>query len=175
VRVLGVDPDSTHTAWAIISGDDAQAVGVWKTKRSGAATTVRQLSMAMEEILGESFDLVVVEGQQYHHGNSTPAKDLIKLAQISGGIAGLFMAGPGSKVVIPEPFEWKKTVKKTIHQTRTYRGLGLLSQVGAGYAYPTGCAGLAKVRGAGALNMGDWKHVGDALGLAAYGSRLLRS
>ena len=177
--ILGIDPDSTHTSWAIVGKElRPLAVGVLKTARADSGTTIRQLSVALDAVFlwhGDLVEAAVVEGQQYHHGGKSPVADIIKVAQIAGGLAGCVMQKAGVKVAIPSPKDWKGSVPKRIHQPRIYQKLGLLYTSAKGYAYPSGCAELAKVAGASRLSKSDWKHVGDALGLAIYGVEALLS
>ena len=169
--VIGIDPDSKATAWAAVSGSSVLAVGVLKTKAASTAELLRQTVVGIEDLIEKHQpELAVVEGQHYHYGGKAPPKDIIKLAQIAGGIAGQLVAFGTTKVAIPTPDDWKGQTPKPINQSRTYAHFGILSALASGYAYPTGCKILARVQGAGSLNRSDWKHVGDALGLARYGA-----
>lgn len=181
--VLGIDPDSKATAWAIVDPHSRQgvaplSVGVWKTKSAETAGVIRELSVALQSFTGAKsmgyFDLVVVEGQEHHHGRKTPPNDLIRLGQIAGALAG-FYSTLCNTIAIPTPTRWKGSVPKDIHQARTFAKLGILSSKAAGYSFPSGCAALSRVQGAASLNKSDWKHVGDALGLALWGAEQLRS
>lgn len=172
--IMGVDPGVKTTAWAVIRGLSVLGVGVAKTKGGSIAEVVRQQVPFFETALKEwSPDLLVVEGQFYDRRNRTTPNDLIKLAQVAGGVLGQVMAlSPCMGVVVP-PSEWKGQTPKEIDQSRTYNHFGILSSVALGYAFPSGCKVISRVKGAGQLNRGDWEHVGDALGLARYAARVL--
>lgn len=169
--VIGIDPDSKTTAWAAVRGSEVRAVGVFNTKKSSSSmATARLLQPGIEQMMRVwQPDLVVVEGQQFHYGGTARPSDIILLAQIAGAIAGMVLAARPVKVTMPTPSDWKGQTKKHINQARTFAHYGILSAVGAGYSYPTGCKTISRVAGAGALNKSDWKHVGDALGLARFG------
>lgn len=175
--VIGIDPDSKTTAWAAVSGSTLKSVGIFKTpKARTVAAMLRLLAPAIESmLLSEQPDLVVIEGQQIYRDSAAPPEDIIKLAHISGGIAGLVagLVAPGPKIAIPTPKEWKGSTPKPINQSRSYAHFGILSTLASGYARPTGCKVLARVKGAAGLNRSDWKHVGDSLGLARYGDERL--
>lgn len=172
--IIGVDPDSKDTSWAVIQGTTVLAVGVFKTKGRAVAQVIRQLVPAVESVVQAWLpSLVVVEGQKHRQGGKAPPDDIIRLAQIAGAIAGQVMAMCDARVMIPDPEEWKGQTPKPIDQTRSFAHFGILSALATQYAYPTGCKVIARVQGAAQLNKGDWKHVGDALGLARYGSRKL--
>jgi hypothetical protein len=117
-------------------------------------------------------DLVAIEGQEFHHGGKAPPADIIKLAQVAGGLVGIFaVQSPRSRQALLIPSEWKGQTPKPINQRRTFQHYGIMCSEAAGYCYPSGCAKIAKVQGAQLLNRGDWKHVGDALGIALYAAQ----
>lgn len=174
--VLGIDPDSKLTAWAAVSGSKFTHVGIIRTpKADSTPELLRLLVPALDTVLNITFpDLVVVEGQQFYHGGKAPPEDILKLANIAGGIAGIIrVLDTGPRIAIPTPKDWKGQTPKPINQTRSYAHYGILSALASGYAYPTGCKLLALVRGASNLNKGDWKHAGDSLGLARFGAEKL--
>ena len=172
-RVMGIDPDSKTTAWAIVEGSTAKAVGVYHIKAENVCEALKRLYPALEHSLElHKPELVVVEGQRDY--KKVPIQDIIKIAQIAGGIAGQIVGIlPSCKIQIVDPEIWKGQTPKPINQTRTYAYFGMLSSMASTYAYPTGCRVYASIQGAAKLNKGDWKHVGDALGLARYGSERL--
>lgn len=171
VRVLGIDPDSTTTAWALVEDSNLTAVGVWRTKRAIATLTLRELLTQVERTLDvEKPDFVVVEGQSYHAGSPASPADIIKVAHIAAGVIGIVIArGLSSRVALPEPERWKGQVPKVIHQGRTFVSLGLAYDHGQEYCWPTDPAQVRKIRGGQEISRTGWKHVGDACGLALWG------
>lgn len=177
--VVGVDPGSDRFGMAVVK--DGVPIGVRAIKiksRKSAARSIKELVAPMEmffEDAGDSVDLIVVEGQHYHHSSPAAPEHIIKLAQIAGGFAGLCAALSTAQLVMPEPDEWKGQTKKPINQGRTFNHYGISYTRGKDYCWPTGCAVATRIAGYGQLNRGDWKEVGDALGLARYGEAQLGS
>lgn len=178
VTVLAIDPGCTRSGVAVVVDDKPVRLEAWKFKNKHCSQwLIRAHAAPLEMALTRHRpDLVVVEGQHYHRERSkgTPA-DIIKLAQVAGGLGGIVVALSTASLVIPLPEEWKGQTKKEINQARTLSHYGIAYKVGAGYCYPTGCSTVSTISGYGSLNQGDWKEVADALGLARYGTGLLRS
>lgn len=165
---LGVDPDSTATAWATVRPGEVVAVGVLRRKRDSKIGMIEMLSMWTPP----ACTAAAVEGQAIHRsGNADPA-DIFKIAHISGAAASAIFRSSCRVVLIPQPEQWKGQVPKEVHHARILGRYGILYETGKGYCYPSGCAKFARISGAGALNMGDWKHVVDAIGLADYALRI---
>lgn len=164
--VLGIDPDTKTTGWAVMSADDGLlAVGV--IRADGAISMMRHAAMALPSILQKwSADLAVVESQQIYSGSKAAHDTIVTLCTVAGGLAGqVLMAQPGCSVLMPLPAAWKGQVPKPIHQARVFTKLGLAHAVGPKYAHPLACT----ARGASSLRQTDWEHVGDAVGLALWG------
>ncbi len=162
--VLGIDPDTRNTGWALATKHKLIAVGVIR----GDGTVESMFVAAHGVPVQRDMDLIGVEGQEIHHGGKAPPHDIIKLAQFAGVIGAALKGIYCCPLEIPKPSEWKKQVPKPIHQRRSYTAYGLRCDEAAGYCYPVG--DLSAIEGASALNQGDWKHVGDAIGLARWGA-----
>ena len=165
---IGVDPDCDTTAWAIADKKTVWAVGII---RGG----LRELVVGLEAAVAPWAELsrAVVEGQKIYPGSKVAPNDIVKLARFAGFSAGI-LAVASLPVLIPMPFDWKGQAPKDVNQGRTFSHYGILYEVRGGrdaYCVPSGCAKFAQIRGAAALNAGDWKHVGDAVGLALWGAR----
>lgn len=178
--VLGIDPDSRCTAWAVVSPTKIIAVGVIRGPSNEDVAQIvmlRNSGFALEAILKRhNIQLAVVEGQAIHHGSKARPADILKLGIVAGGCAGqIAYLQPSVSLAIPLPADWKGTTPKPINQLRTFTHFGVLATKGAEYATPDGCAAIAAVDGASQVKRGDWKHLGDALGLALYGQKLLIS
>lgn len=177
--VLGIDPDSHNTAWCVASLKQVIALGVVRgplNQDHAGITMLRYSGLALELILKKhQVELAVVEGQHIHYGQAAPPADILKLAQIAGGLAGqIALLSPPTKLLIAQPADWKGQTPKRVNQARSFNHYGILAEQGKDYCVPTGCVRIAKVEGFGALRKGDWKHVGDAVGLALHGARLLQ-
>lgn len=118
------------------------------------------------------FDVVVVEGQEisYTARSGGNPRSILFLATTAGGWLSQASDLATGKVLFPTPQKWKGTVPKRIHQSRIYKKLGIPSEVVGkdknAYARPVS---TPDVLGANELNKADWKHVGDAAGLALWG------
>ena len=82
---------------------------------------------------------------------------------------------PAAYGLFPRPGEWKGQVPKQINQMRAFKKLGIPAQTRGkketGYCVPDLkhlCHIHADQIVQGPLNLGDWKHVGDAVGLALW-------
>lgn len=172
--VLGVDPGSKATGWCVIKGTSVLAVGIIKIRDTlPAAEILRRLLPPLEIVVSKwKPDLTVVEGQQFKYGGKAAPEDIIKLANVAGGIAGQIMAFCSTKMIIPFPSDWKGQTPKEISQSRTYQHFGIMSSMGTSYSYPSGCKVACAIAGYAATNRGDWKEIGDAMGLARYGAEL---
>lgn len=176
--VLGIDPGSARTGLAFVDGTNVVGVRAIKLPRGlSTAAVVRQLTPPLELLfeMHQDIDLVVVEGQHHHRTSPAPVADIIRLANIAGAILGIAATRSVSKLAIPEPDQWKGQTKKPINQARTFSHFGISYTKGSSYCWPNGCAVAAAIPGYGSLKRGDWAEVGDALGLARYGTELLRS
>lgn len=177
--VLGVDPDTETTAVAIASDLEVAFVGVLRPGKRAALEQVRVAAVFFESLfsklkLGDSLSLLVVEGQEHYPSSPVDPNDLLKVAQVTGGICGIVRSlFPTLQQVVPLPKAWKGGVPKPIHHARTFAHYGIQYSKAIGYCYPSGCAQAARIHGAAALNKGDWKHVADAIGLAKWGCSLV--
>jgi hypothetical protein len=173
---LGIDPDSQYIAMAI--GSAETVLGVCSIKVPGAGkggfmAMVKALNLAIPAfVLSHDLDplwpsKIIIEGQKIYAGEQAQPNDLIKLAQLAGISAGICSSlYPSKQIIIPQPREWKGSVPKRIHQARLYKKLGWGYKQTKTYAYPINPT-VGKE-----LNRGDWKHVGDAIGLMQWGAGL---
>ena len=169
---LGVDPDSCATGWAVASENTILAVGVIRGP-GDIFSMWKHSGLLLESVIRKHSPAIAVIEGQHHHG-AVPDADITKLSHIAGGIGGqLALLFSSLKLVLPEPGKWKGQTPKVVNQARTMTHYGVLFERLTNYCVPTGCATISRVEGALSLNRGDWKHVGDAIGLARYGSKLV--
>lgn len=180
--VLGIDPDTHNTGLAflrqtpLIGTDRRVDVRVARVPKdvTGFEAAVRMAHEVDWELSRDRLPLcclIVVEGQDLYRGGEHATKNaesIVRLAFAAGGVASVARRHCGSPhVMVPSPQEWKGSVDKQAHQGHTYRRMGWeFEKRGtgkSGYAVPIN----PDVRGE--INPGDWKHVGDALGLALWG------
>lgn len=179
--VLGIDPGSRGTGWAVVTLDKILGVGIVKApgdKESSAQITMLRYShLALESIFTRyRIELAVVEGQQIKIGETKNPESIKQLATVAGGIIGQIVSiDPNCKVINPDSDEWKGNQPKRVSQGRAFTHYGVLFEGRSDYMVPQGCATIASVPGYGQLNPGDWRDVGDGLALALWGARLLAS
>lgn len=179
--VIGIDPDLRRVGIGAVDVETRKAVYVAvpkvfsdKTEADAVREIVPQLRGCISDVmkaLGHPLCMgVVVEGQEiaYSAQQGANPRSILVLAQVAGAL--LCEAGyevTKEKILFPKPIEWKGNVPKPIHQARVYNTLGWEYEQTKEYTRPTNVG--PEVMGADALNKSDWKHVGDALGLALWG------
>ena len=172
MRVLAFDPDLHHTGWAFVSDGSVKEVGTVDVpaKLTGFEATLQMMNnVQLEHDEWSHLDKVVIEGQQFYRPGRAKGNpnSLRWLAYLSGAIAGHALGFiPDTKVVIVDPADWKGQVPKHVHQARTYKRLGWPCEEHGGkdpYMVPTGSPFELKAT--------QWKHVGDAIGLALWASK----
>lgn len=178
--VLGIDPDTTHTGVGLIKDGRAIYAKLVEVPNRKAKVRERILRMidAVDEFLadfrinhpeGTQIGKIVVEGQRHRTNGKARAQDMIHLAQVAGAIAGSCRSyWPGIEIEIPEPQEWKGSVKKAIFTRRVLKDLGLELSPRGGIQY-TGSKTVVRVPGTTKLAEKDSSHPIDGLGLAHWG------
>lgn len=172
---LGIDPDLQLPALSIIRGQEVVFVSKLKTSKStGEKAVVEVAQRAVHWLLDVpemAIASVTVENQQIYAGKTKNPQQIKQLAAVAGALlASCSMVWPDAELRYPLPREWKKGTPKRIHQARILSRLGIEHEAkggrGDGYCVPSW--GIAPA-GAEDLNPGDYKHVVDAIGLAAWG------
>jgi len=171
--ILGIDPDSKSTAWAVATIHKVLAVGVVRGP-GDVVTMLRNTGLALDSICRRGAPEIAVVESQFE--GQSPFADILKVAQIAGGMIGQITAlHPPTRCSLVLPATWKGQQPKEVNQARTFTHYAMLYEKAAGYCVPSGCAVASQIDGIGRLNRGDWKHVADALGLALFGAKLLPS
>jgi hypothetical protein len=162
MRVLGIDPDSKFLATALVLDTKILEVNCFIVRGSFPdfySFCVCDFVKSMSSITH-----VVIEGQQIYAGSKAQPNDLLKLAIISGMWAGACaQIFPKAQIIIPKPREWKGSIDKATYQARMYHKLGWGYEKCKGYSIPV------HPTVGHHLSNNEWKHVGDALGLALWG------
>lgn len=179
---LGFDPDLKATAGAVVALDDKGELTIVDTQlftppvklkgQQASAAMCAELSVkARSWTMGMEYPVhhIVAEGQQVHRATKN-WDSITALGPISGAcLAATIPAigGKGLRASIPTPREWTGGIPKHVRQARMWTALGEKYEVrGSGdgrYAVPMSPEAR---RG---HNVGDWKHLGDAVGLAIWG------
>lgn len=142
-------------------------------------------------------DLVCIESQQiYTKGPyKTPnPDDILLIAHITGIVVGFCgLQVKRENILLPQPKEWKANIPKGPQQARSYKILGWNSEShgkvthsrahkdgvekvrDTSWSSPNGVleglTGVADPATLGVSPQGQWKHVGDAIGLALWGAK----
>lgn len=170
---LGLDPDCEYISMSIGSSTDILAIYSEKIKsRKGDLVPMIKALSHHIPLFVESLRLdplwpmrIVIEGQHIYQGSKVQPNDLIKLSKVAGAAAGICaLHFPNTKIIIPEPKDWKGSVPKAVHQARLYHKLGWGYKKCRDYAYP-----LHPTIGQ-ELKQGEWKHMGDSIGLQMWGA-----
>ena len=114
-----------------------------------------------------------VEAQEMYHGQTKDPRSIMLLANAAGcALQEMVSAFPGVFCRFPRPQEWKGNVPKHVKQKRAFNNLELETTIkgnvtkGTAYCVPKlALAFQGKIEN---INAGDWKHVGDAVGLALW-------
>lgn len=179
MRVLGIDPGTRRTGFAVLDGLEVKGVACAATPsslkgRDAVLHMVPNLELCMLKLFFEDPtepDVIVVENQAVHHGttkNRSRPQDLILLAQVAGAaLAYAVYFWDKARVEFPTAHEWKGGVPKTISQARSYSKVGIKYKKTSRYTYPTDPPEWAN-----GIKKAEWAEIGDAIGLAIYGQSL---
>lgn len=160
---LGIDPDTRNQAFAAMNLDGViETAWVFKSKNSS------EFEQAKAHLENKPLDhfFAIIEGQQIYRDDkkSNPA-DLLKLSR-SSGMAALWCAAQqnclGMHVALPR--EWKGTAAKHAKQAQILMALGQTPIV-KGKGNHRYCIPADDFLG---LNMTEYKHVIDAIGMAMW-------
>lgn len=162
-QFLGIDPDTRNQAFAVVNLDGTiDKAWVFKSKNSS------EFEQAKAHLVNKDLKpfYAIIEGQQIYKDKkeSNPA-DLIKLSR-SSGMSALWCAAQenclGMHVALPR--EWKGTAHKHEKQAKILMELGQVPVI-KGKGKHRYCVPADDFLG---LNMTEYKHVIDAIGLAMW-------
>jgi Holliday junction resolvasome RuvABC endonuclease subunit len=171
----GIDPDMHCLPYVVLEDRedgskptiaDIQLLRVSDKSKGQQAVTI----MAHQLMFGLKAREVVasaVEAQEIYRNKTPNPKSILLLGNVAGAAIAA-MSVVGQVVYFPEPKEWKKQVPKAIHQGRSYTKMGIeYARIGKedGYCLP---AESWRSMFFPHVKKADWKHVGDAIGLALY-------
>lgn len=177
--VLGFDPDTKTTGLGLTDGDRPIYAKLIAVPNRKAAMHTRRMAMvqAIYSQVAEFRDshpdaqrveLIVIEGQRIRTYERVRPQDIVHLGQIAGAIAGVCRAlWPGVAIAMPEPGDWKQSIRKDIFTRRLLKWMHLEHDERGGLRY---VGGKVRVPGTPGLNETDSSHVIDALGLARWGA-----
>jgi hypothetical protein len=178
--VLGIDPDTKTTGLGLLNdGRPIYAKLVAVAKRTEKIDQ-RKLSMinALTDFLTDfridqpeasQIERIVIEGQRHRPGSPVRPQDLIHLGQVAGALVGICRTlWPGVEILMPEPSDWKGSIRKDIFTRRILSNLDLELDERGGLAYK-GSKPQVRVPGTPGLSKRDSSHPIDGLGLAHWG------
>lgn len=163
MKVLGIDPDTGTTAWALVSTDTLHACGLVISNRGiwGHARVADQHRALIREICTagtplrqaiEAADKIVVEGQHFKNKKVNP-DNIVKVAHITGGIEALCRWIRPEDVETLDPTIWTDGFAKEARMARIPR---LLNTTYEAIAEMAGCS------------LTDANHIVDAAGQGRY-------
>ena len=161
---MGCDPDSRHMAYAIVDrqGNVTEAFTIDHQSNPLDQSNVHRY---YRHRINDEF-VAVVEGQKVYKDDKKSNPDsLITLARVSGIACYWLASSPACKdIVIASPQEWKGSKQKHAHQAHILTRLGQTPIV-KGKGDHRYCIPEDDFLG---LNMTQYKHVIDAIGLALW-------
>lgn len=182
--ILAFDPDSKNigVAW----GPPGKLAGVDVIRTQKGESAHQQLGRAVLSWLQtvprdclpfHEVTTIVVEGQRIRPRAPARPNDILLLGQMAGVLMGCLTmcdALSAARLVVPVPEEWKGQQPKTVNQARSYTSLGWTYQIqgskSTGYCIPI--SGHRAIYCPTYLRPADWKHVGDAVGMALWAERI---
>lgn len=188
MRVLGIDPDTQASGWAIVEdGPKVIKAGCVNTKHlklKGLEASTRQgIKLAkLIRSLSSEVDAIIIESQQkYKHSykSNVNPNNLITLAYVSGAAIGASFDLDNVRLVAPR--EWKGGVSKGAMHRRI---IGQLE----GWSTPEKIAKAVAVTEVdidpglgvtidtdGLLGGGPWSEIIDSIGIALYGLKYFKA
>lgn len=191
---IGVDPDSTTTALATVVVDDLgrillHDVAIIRTESFDLCAVGLGISDYLERtgtLLGglipggslEDVDpvLLTVEEPQIYAGVRTKPQDIAKLGMVTGAVMGASSASDHLLIldsITVLPAKWKGQLPKRVSQARSWRKLDIPCDVAGkderAYCVPNLLGSpLSLVAERKKILKSDWRHLGDALGIALW-------
>lgn len=178
VLSFGVDPDTSRFAMAAVTRTPLGALELWRIFHFGWVKTeespigeLPRLFRLLEIMMNENrpagyHNIITVESQEIYLGGKAAPKNIVALAQMAGAQALFALRGLNmtrDAFYMPSPKEWMGQVPKEIKQARSFVKLGIPFRPMSGYVVPTVPAHLS------IQPPSEWKHMGDAVGLALWG------
>ena len=173
-RVLGIDPDTRGTGWAIVEDGKVVQCGVlditelYSKKVKGREAAVCMAGTLVKFCAGlPPMTLAVIEGQQVYRSGKADANNLLLLALVSGAAAGACV-WKAAATVVPRPKDWKGQQPKGVNQARSLNRLHWVFEFDGpdkpvkNVEFPEGVL-------MGQPKASHLKEVVDAIGLALWG------
>jgi len=174
--IMGVDPDCSTTAWAVLDAKEGKFTGLGVVRSEGGPLAqVATAHSNMDVLAAARFaDRIVLEGQEARYGSTPNFQSIVGLAFAAGGFAAL----APTKTEVAMPHRWTGGIPKVIRHRRLWAKLGLDPvnlKVNKDYARPIKRGGMPEtVPWPKDVRASDWKHIGDAMGLALYYGESIR-
>ena len=180
----GIDPDLHTTGIAFVADHFGEEPYLWyaarvKSTKSKQHQAVIDMAAALRvQFSAENLPIkctgFAVEAQEMYHGKTQNPRSIMLLANAAGcALQQLGVQYPVAYARFPRPSEWKGQVPKHVKQARDFKKLGIEFTIrgnvakDSAYCVPTRLTGVANAH-IESLSYGDWKHVGDAVGLALW-------
>lgn len=176
--ILAFDPDSKNIGVAWGSPGSLSGVDVIRIERGHCVhQQVGRAVLSWLQTVPLPFDevtTVVVEGQRIRPRAAARPNDILLLGQLAGVLIGVLETHMSAQLIVPYPEEWKGQQPKTVNQARSYTQLGWTYQIQGskktGYCIPI--SGHRSIYCPSYMRPADWKHVGDAVGMALWAGKV---
>ena len=190
----GIDPDLHSTGIAFLCSDVSVVgnptwlyfVGCVKNKGKTHQSAVIAMGKALKKFfifggLPDDCLAFATEAQELYLGGTKNPRSILWLANTAGStLQSALFRYPKAEHYFPRPAEWKGQLPKHVKQGRIFKGLGIQPQEikgsitkGTAYVLPDLASYPHIVKGTDEINPGDWKHIGDAVGLALFAQQQL--
>jgi len=177
---IGCDPD-LHTM-PIVWVDEKLACVRIDLIRSKAGGALEMIQALKRSFMSSFYDAFAVEAQEIYPSGPNRTKrpdDILHLGQVAGAALCYLSDLAGITVgYFPLPCQWKGQMDKLAHHKRILTAAGIEDEL---WVYKGGPSGKyiaiskdAGIPGQADLNLGDYKHVVDAIGLAQYAATRYR-
>lgn len=181
----GIDPDLHTTGLAFIADHLGRepyliyACRVKATKNKQHQAVIDMAKALRDHFLDKEYvpskcTGFAVEAQEMYLGKTRDPRSIMLLGNAAGcALQEMIGQYPAAYGRFPRPAEWKGQVPKHVKQKRGFDKLGIDCQIkgnmtkDSAYYVPTRLTGMEHAH-IESMSYGDWKHVGDAVGLALW-------
>lgn len=172
---LGADPDTTRPSIAAVCIKTGAFIGACIVRAPGTgpeaiAYTASRLPEACEGLMsyrgGVEAVCAAIEGQNvtYSSKKGVSPQSLVPTAVSSGVLMAVCAQYCPDATWWVLPHAWKGDIKKLPHHRQMYRRMKVPFEERGDYCIPD----FGEYHGKESINLGDWKHIGDSLGLALW-------
>lgn len=173
MRVLGIDPDTQNTGAAVCEDGELISVGRMECNRTGNEALVYNIDRGVDFFSKfNEVDVICIESQQVTSQwtrKGVNSNHIVQLARVCGAmLACAKMVSPDARVLLPLPREWKGTIPKTVTHERIAKKHNFIYEKSPRHVKVLSVPDSVELKTV--VELSNWTHVLDAVGLADYGS-----